>query len=171
MSRPFFVLVLLLLSISAFGQRATDRFIKDFIQEHRRGEENFAIKVPGWLIGMTGGIGALASSDGDERAAFRLLSEVGTTRVLTFDKEDYPNPGQTVGNFLYGLEQCHGYERWTEVRSRSGEQVNLSVRYAGKTIINLAVVIEEADRVVLVVAQSDISAKELGRLVREIEAG
>ena len=169
MPRHLFLSLALLLGLSANAQKHTDNFIKDFIQEHRKGAENFAIKVPGWLIGLTGGVGALTAGDSDERAAFRLLSEVGTSRVLTFERGDYPNPGQTVGNFLYSLEQYHGYERWTEVRASSGETVNLSVRYEGETIRNLVVALQEEGRTVLVTSRTDLSAKELGQVLADIQ--
>lgn len=170
MLRSIIIVSVLLLSFSLSAQRATKEYIKEFIQEHRQGQENFAVKIPGWLIGLTSSIGVMASSEEEEKAAFRLAREVGTSRVLVFNRTDYSAPGQTVDNFLFALDNYHGYERWAEVRAQSGEQVRLSVRYHKETITDLAIAVEEEDQVVLVLAKADLSAKELGKLLEEIEA-
>ena len=170
MLRSILIATALLLSFSIHAQRATNQYIKDFIQEHRQGQENFAVKIPSWLIGLTGSIGVMASSEEEEKAAFRLAKEVGTSRVLVFNRADYPAPGQTVENFLHALDSYHGYERWAEVRAQSGERVRLSVRYRKETITDLAIAVEEEEQVVLVLAKADLSAKELGQLLKEIEA-
>ena len=170
MVRSIIIISVLFLSFSLSAQRATKEYIKEFIQEHRQGSENFAVKIPGWLIDLTGNIGVIASSDEEEKAAFRLVREMGTSRVLVFNRAEYSAPGQTVGNFLFALDNYHGYERWAEVRAQSGEHVRLSVRYHKETITDLAIAVEEEEQVVLVLAKADFSAKELGRLLQEIEA-
>ena len=82
---------------------AQDKVIRDFIKEHRRGEENVAVKVPGWLVGLASDIAEHATEDPHERAVFRLMGEVGTVRVVTYENEEFTEPRHTIVNLLYSL--------------------------------------------------------------------
>lgn len=163
-------LFLLLISILPLGLAGQDEsVIRDFIQLHRQGEENFAIKIPGWVAGLTGGIGQLASSDEEEDAAFKLAGQLGTTRVLTYLKEDF-EPHAGVENLLFSLENYHGYDRWASVRAKSGEHVEVSIRYQNERIHRIIVAVEEPEegRIVFVSAKTKLTAEELGRILEDI---
>jgi hypothetical protein len=163
-------LLLLLLFLATGGlAHAQDEVIRDFIKTHRRGSENAAVKVPGWLIGLASDIGATATDDPDEKVLFRLISNLGTTRVITYLNEDFPHPGESIGNLLYSLERYRGFERWAEVRTRDGERISLSIRYEKKKVREILAVVREADRTVLVSSRAHLSAEELGQLVNELE--
>ncbi len=162
-----YLLITLLFSFLAGPVFAQERVIRDFIQEHRRGDENFAIKVPGWMIEMTGNIGLLAAEDTEEKAAFRLAKELGTARVLTYVTDEFPAHKQ-VENLLYSLENYHGYERWGSVRSQQGEDIQISVRYRKEKIDQLIVAVREQDRTHFISARADLDARELGRLIEDL---
>ncbi|MCP9236898.1 DUF4252 domain-containing protein [Lewinella sp. JB7] len=148
---------------------AQDDIIKDFIREHRRGEENVALKVPGWMVNLASDIGATASDDPDEQVLFRLLGELGTVRMVTFLNEDFRRPESSVVNLLYSLERYRGFERWAEVRTQEGDRVALTVRYERQKIRELVAVVTEEDRTTLVAARAHLTAEELGRLVNQLE--
>ena len=149
---------------------AQEQAINDFINVHRQGEENVAVKVPGWLVGLASSIAVTAAEDDDERAVFELLGEVGTLRVVSFDNTDFTAPQEGIVNLLYTLERYKDFERWAEVRTAEGSRVTLTVRYRRQKIRDLVVVVQEADRTTLVTARTDLEAKELGRLVNELAA-
>jgi hypothetical protein len=163
-------LLLLLIFCLAAQTQAQDVVIRDFIKLHRKGEENVAVKVPGWLIGLATDVAATFSDDPDEKTAFKLLSNLGTTRVVTYLNEDFPEPQQSIGNLLYSLERFRGFERWVDVRTQSGEQISLSIRYQKKKIREILAVVREEDRTVLVSSRAHLSAEELGRLVNDLQA-
>ena len=163
------VCLLLILGSTLNGQRY-ERVVRDFIQEHRQGPENFAIKVPGWMIGLTGGIGTLAADNSEDQAAFALLREVGTTRVVIFDHLDFPHPGQSIENLLFSLENYHGFDRWAEIRTNTGEHVRVSALYKKEQVDHLLVAVREDMQTVFVSAKTDLSAAELARLMRELSS-
>lgn len=167
---PRLTLFLLLLFVGTTVAHAqkSERVIHKFIKEHRRGDENFAIKIPGFLIDLGAKIGQLSTEEEEEKAAFRLLREFGTTRFVTFLNDDFRKPRQSIGNLLYSLENYHDYERWAEVRTDSGEKVTLSVRYRKEKIENLLAIVDEGDRTVVVSARADLTADELGRIVNDL---
>lgn len=148
---------------------AQDIVIRDFIKEHRRGEENVAFKVPGWMVGLASDIGATASDDHDEKILFKLLGELGTVRMVTYLNEDFQRPESSIGNLLYSLERYRGFERWADMRTQEGQRVTLTVRYENKKVRELMAVVREEDRTTLVAARAHLSAEELGRLVNELE--
>ena len=148
---------------------AQDQIIKDFIREHRKGEENVAVKVPGWLIGLASDIAVTTTDDPHERAVFSLMSEVGTVRVVTYQDEDFTEPHASVVNLLYGLERYKKFERWADIRTTEGQRVTLTVRYLKKRIRDLVVIVRDDDRTTLVSAEANLSAKDLGELVANLE--
>ena len=160
-------LIICLLLFSA-GLNAQETVIKAFIKVHRKGEENVAFKVPGWMVSLASDIASVSTDDPQERIIFKLMGEVGTTRMVTWLNEDFTEPQDGVVNLLYVLERFKRFERWAEVRSAEGERVTLSVRYEDKKIRDLVAVVTEDDRTTLVSARTDLSADELGRLVEEL---
>ena len=127
------LLLFLLVMLAAPSLFAQNKVVRDFIREHRRGEENVALTIPGFLIGLAGEIGMLASEEEEERAVFSLAQEFGTTRLLTFDTDDF-DTGKDIRRLLRTLESEHDYERWATVRTQSGEQIELSVSMKGDVI-------------------------------------
>ncbi|MTB53632.1 DUF4252 domain-containing protein [Lewinella sp. W8] len=145
--------------------------VKDFIKKHRKGEENFAVKVPGWMIGLAGEIGILASEEEEERLIFELAQEFGTTRFLMFDTDAF-DTSRDIKKLLRELEGGYGYERWAMVRGPEGEEVQLSVLYDGKEIRELVVFISDPDEMKTYFAHSktDLTAEELGEVLNELMA-
>ncbi|WP_116127714.1 DUF4252 domain-containing protein [Lewinella sp. IMCC34183] len=162
------LIICLVLFSASLG--AQEKVIKDFIKVHRKGEENVAVKVPGWMVSLASDIATVSTDDPQERIVFKLMGEVGTTRVVTWLNEDFTEPQDEVVNLLYVLERYKRFERWAEVRSAEGERVTLSVRYENKKIRDLVAVVTEDDRTTLVSARTDLSADELGRLVEELSS-
>ena len=162
--------LLLLFGLFTAGLGAQEAVIRDFIKVHRKGEENVAVKVPGWLIGLASNVAQTAAADEDERLAFELLGEVGTLRVVTYDNADFTAPQESVVNLLYTLERYKDFERWAEVRTSEGQRVTLTVRYRKQKIRDLVVVVQEADRTTLVAARTDLEAEELGEMVSSLAA-
>ncbi|WP_116106265.1 DUF4252 domain-containing protein [Lewinella sp. IMCC34191] len=161
--------LILALCLFSFGLEAQEQVIKDFIREHRRGEENVAVKVPGWLIGLAGNIATISTDDPHERAVFSLMGDVGTVRVVTYLNDDFTEPQSSIVNLLYSLERYKKFERWAEVRTQEGERVTLTVRYEEKRIRDLVVIVNDHDRTTLVSARADLSAEDLGELVANLE--
>lgn len=161
------ILLCLILLTTALG--AQDRVIRDFIKEHRKGEENAAVTVPGWMIGLASDIAASVVEDEDEKTVLEVIGEVGTIRLVSFDNDDFTGPESSVTNLLYSLERYKGFERWAEVRTREGQRLTLSVRYKKKTIRDLVAIIDEGERTTVVSARAHLSAEELGRMVNELE--
>ena len=161
--------ILLLLCIFSCTLGAQDKVIKDFIKEHRKGEENVALKVPGWLIGLASDIAVTASDDPHERAVFSLASEIGTVRVVTYQDADFTEPHASIVNLLYSLERYKKFERWADIRTQDGERVTLTVRYLDERIRDLVVILRDDERTTLVSAEADLSAKDLGELVAHLE--
>lgn len=164
---PAMILLLFLLLFSG-DAGAQEDVIDDFINLHRRGEENVAVKVPGWLVGLAGDIAETSTDDPHERILFSLLGEVGTVHVVTYRDADFTAPEGDVGRLLYTLEHYKGFERWADVRAAGGERINFSVRYHKKKVRDLVVVVKEAERTTLVTARTHLTAEELGRLVTEL---
>jgi hypothetical protein len=163
------ILILFLTLFASTLGFAQDEVIRDFIKTHRKGEENVAVKVPGWLISLASDIGATATDDPDEKVLFKLASNLGTTRVVTYLNEDFTHPGESIGNLLFSLERYRGFERWADIRTQDGERISLSVRYEKKKLKELLAVVREEDRTVLVSSRTHLTAEELGRLVNELE--
>ena len=149
---------------------AQDAVIKDFIDDHRQGEENVAVTVPGFLVSLAGSIASAAAEDEAERALFQLLGDLGTLRLVTYDNDDFTRPEASIGNLLYSLERYRGFERWVEVRTTGGARITLTARYEEKRIREVLAIVNEAERTTLVAARANLSAKELGRVVSELEA-
>lgn len=163
------LLLFLLVMLTAPTLFAQNKVVRDFIREHRRGEENIAVTIPGFLIGLAGEIGMLASEDEDERVVFSLAQEFGTTRVLTFDSDDF-DTGKDIRRLLRTLESEHDYERWATVRVQSGEQIELSVSMKGDVIREIVAIVSEPSehRTVFLHAKTDFSAEELGDVLNEL---
>lgn len=163
------LLLFLLVVLTAPSLFSQNKVVRDFIREHRRGEENVAITIPGFLIGLAGEIGMLASEDEEERVVFSLAQEFGTTRVLTFDSDDF-DTGKDIRRLLRILESKHDYERWATVRTQSGEQVELSVSMKGDVIREIVAIVSEPSehRTVFLHAKTDFSAEELGDVLNEL---
>ncbi|MEM9837475.1 MAG: DUF4252 domain-containing protein [Bacteroidota bacterium] len=165
------ILFLLLFGLAAPSLFAQNKAVRDFIREHRKGEDNIAVTVPGFLIGLAGEIGVLATDDEEEELAFHLIQELGTTRVLTFDSDQF-NTRRDIRELLNALETKHDYERWATVRAQSGEQVELSVQMRGKTIRELVAIVNspDDDRTVFLHAKTDLTAEELGDVLNKLMA-
>lgn len=165
------LLLCLLFAFSTPVLFAQNKAIRDFIREHRRGEENIAITVPGFLIGLAGEIGLLAAEDEEERAVFSLIQEFGTTRVLTFDSNDF-NTSKDIRGLLRTLENDHQYERWATVRAQTGEQVELTVNMDGKRVRDIVAIVSEPSehRTVFLHAKTDFTAEELGEVLNQLMA-
>jgi len=163
------ILVALLVALTAPCLLAQKKVVREFIREHRRGKENIAVTVPGFLIGLAGGIGKLASECEEEKIAFSLIQELGTTKVLTFDTDDF-NTRQDVSDLLRTLEGEHGYERWATMRAQSGEQAELTVQVIGKTIREIAAIVTEPKehRAVFLHARTHFTAEELGEVLMRL---
>lgn len=148
---------------------AQNKVVREFIREHRRGEENIAVTVPGFLFGLAGEIGMLASEDEEEQLAFSLIQEFGTTKVLTFDTDDF-DTSRDVSNLLRTLEGEFGYERWATVRAQSGERVELTVHMKGKAIREIACIVTSPDdhRAVFLHSRTDFTAEELGEVLNRL---
>ena len=162
--------LLLVICLLATSLTAQERVIKDFIKVHRKGEDNVAVKVPGWLIGLASNIGVMAVEETEEKALMELLGDVGTLRVVTYDNRDFTAPQESVVNLLYSLERYKDFERWAEVRTQTGERVTLTVRYRKQRIRDLVVVVQEETRTTLVAARADLLAEDLGELVNSLAA-
>jgi hypothetical protein len=163
------LLLFLLVILTAPSLFAQNKVVRDFIREHRRGEENVAITIPGFLIGLAGEIGMLASEEEEERVVFSLAQEFGTTRVLTFDSDDF-DTSKDIRRLLSTLESKHNYERWATVRVQSGEQIELSVSMKGDVIREIVAIVSEPSehRTVFLHAKTDFSAEELGDVLNEL---
>jgi hypothetical protein len=163
------LLLFLLVMLAAPSLFAQNKAVRDFIREHRRGEENVAVTIPGFLIGLAGEIGMLASEDEEERVVFSLAQEFGTTRVLTFDSEDF-DTGKDIRRLLSTLESKHDFERWATVRAKSGEQIELSVSMKGNAIREIVAIVSEQSehRTVFLHAKTDFTAEELGDVLNEL---
>lgn len=148
---------------------AQDKVIKDFIKDHRRGEENIALTVPGFLIGLASNIGTLAADDQDERALFRLMGDIGAISVVTYENDDFMRPESSIVNLLYSLERYRGFERWAEIRTREGDRITLTVRYEKKRIREVLALVNDTQRTVLIAAKANLSAEEMGRVVNDLE--
>lgn len=165
------LLLLLLVTLAAPSLFAQNKVVRDFIREHRRGEENVAITIPGFLIGLAGEIGMLASEDEEERVVFSLAQAFGTTRLLTFDNNEF-NTGKDIRRLLQTLESEHNYERWATVRAKSGEQVELSVNMKGDAVREIIAIVSEPEehRTVFLHAKTDFTAEELGEVLNKLLA-
>ena len=163
------LLLSLLFAFIAPCLMAQNKVVREFIREHRRGEENIAVTVPGFLIGLAGEIGMLASDDEEEQLAFSLIQEFGTTKVLTFDTDDF-DTSCDVSNLLRTLEGEFGYERWATVRAQSGERVELTVHMKGKAIREIACIVTSPDdhRAVFLHSRTDFTAEALGEVLNRL---
>lgn len=167
------LLPLLLIAFLVPTLSAQNAPLRKFIRKYNNGTENVSITVPGFLIGLAGEIGLLASDTDEDRALFHLVQEVGTTRLLTFNTDDFRHASRDLTDLLQTLETENGYERWATVRSAEGERIELTVRMRNKTIHDLVAVISTPDdgRTHLVHARTDLSAQELADVVKVIEDG
>jgi hypothetical protein len=165
------LLLFLLVTLTAPSLFSQNKAVRDFIREHRKGEENVAITIPGFLIGLAGEIGMLASEEEEERAVFSLAQEFGTTRILTFDNDDF-DAGKDIRRLLRTLETKHDYERWATVRTQSGEQVELTVNMKGDTVREIIAIVSEPTehRTVFLHAKTDFTAEDLGEVLNKLMA-
>jgi hypothetical protein len=165
------LLLSLLFALTAPCLLAQNKAVREFIREHRRGEENIAVTIPGFLIGLAGEIGMLASECEEEKAAFSLAQELGTTRVLTFDTDDFDTK-RDVTELLQTLEGEHGFERWATVRAKTGERVELSVQMKGKVIREITAIVTDPGehRAVFLHSRTNFSAEELGEVLNRLMA-
>jgi len=165
------ILSLLLFTFSIGFAAAQNPAIRDFIREHRKGEENMAIKIPGWMIGLASEVGMLASDDEEEELIFSLASEFGTMRLLTFDNNDF-NAHQDIKYLLKALETQHEYERWATVRAASGEEVQLTVRLKGDEIREIVAIVSDPEehRTFFGHFRTHLSADELGEIMEGVLA-
>ena len=163
------LLLFLLVMLATPSLFAQNKAVRDFIREHRRGEENIAVTIPGFLIGLAGEIGMLASEEEEERVIFSLVQELGTTRILTFDSDDF-DTGKDIRRLLRTLESKHNYERWATVRVQSGEQIELSVSMKGDVIREIVAIVSEPSehRTIFLHAKTDFSAEELVDVLNEL---
>jgi hypothetical protein len=165
------ILLFLLVILTAPSLFSQNKAVRDFIREHRRGEENVAITIPGFLISLAGEIGMLASEEEEERVVFSLAQEFGTTRILTFDNQDF-DAGKDIRQLLRTLETEYSYERWATVRAQSGEQVELTVSMKGDVIREIVAIVSEPSehRTVMLHAKTDFTAEELGEVLNKFMA-
>jgi hypothetical protein len=160
---------LLLIAFSLPTLFAQNPAIREFIREHRKGEENVALRVPGWLIGLASNIGLAAADDEEERAIFSLAQEFGTIRMVTFDSNDF-NTSADIKGVLKAIESHHGYERWASVRAASGELVQLSVNEKKGEIREIVAIITEAEehRTIFAHFRTSLTAEELGDVMNKL---
>ncbi|TXF89495.1 DUF4252 domain-containing protein [Neolewinella aurantiaca] len=165
MKKVFTLLAFTLLTTAAFAQNP----IKKFIRKHNNGPENVSITVPGWLIGLAGEVGMLAAEDEEERVVFSLAQSFGTTKILTFDSNDFATK-KDIRELLGELETEHGYERWATVRAASGEQVELTVEMRGDAVKSIVALVhvEEEHQTFFAHAKTDFTAQELGDILNQL---
>lgn len=170
MKKLLFFLLFTAVSVpSVFAQNPA---IREFIREHRKGEENIAFRVPGWLIGLASDIGMAAAEDEEEKLLFSMAQEFGTIRLVTFDNADF-NTDQDIAALLKAIERHHGYERWATMRAKSGETVQLSVmekRGEIREIVAIVKVEDEENRTVFAHFKTSITPEELGDVMNELLA-
>lgn len=166
-----YLFLLLLFAVATPSLSAQNKALRKFIQEHRKGEENVAFTVPGFLVGLASEIGMLASEEEEEKLAFQLAQEFGTIRVLTFQTGDF-NTKRDINKLLNTLESEHDYERWASVRGPEGEEVQLSVVFRKEEIREILTIVShpDEDRTFLVHARTDLTAEELGDIINKIIA-
>lgn len=166
------ILFLLFAAFSLPTLFAQNPAIREFIREHRKGEENVAFRVPGWLIGLASDIGMAAAEDEEDKLLFSMAQEFGTIRVVTFDNADF-NTNQDINALLKAIEREHGYERWATLRAQGGETVQLSVmqkRGEIREIVAIVKEIEEENRTVFAHFKTSITPEELGEVMNELMA-
>lgn len=170
-----YLLLTLLLATAAPTLFAQNPAIREFIREHRKGEENVAFRVPGWMIGLAGNIGMAAAEDEDERILFSLAREFGTIRLLTFNNGDF-NAKADIAGLLKAIETHHGYERWASMRGQDGELIQLSVlqeqRRKHNEVREIVVIITEPEEQQTFFAHfnTDITPEELGEVMNRLLA-
>lgn len=164
-----FILLLLLTAFALPALYAQNPAIREFIREHRRGEENIALRVPGWLIGLAGEVGMLAAEEEDERLIFSLAQEFGTVRLLTFETGDF-NTEADVRALLKAIEEYHGYERWAAMRAQTGERLQLSVLQKKGSVREMVAIVSETEenRTFFAHFKLDLSPEELGEVLNEL---
>lgn len=170
MKKLLFLLLFSAISLpSLFAQNPA---IREFIREHRKGEENIAFRVPGWMIGLASEIGMAAAEDEEEKLLFSMAQEFGTIRLVTFDNADF-NTDQDIAALLKAIERFHGYERWATLRMQTGETVQLSVMQKKgeiREIVAIVKEIEEENRTFFAHFKTSISPEELGEVMNELLA-
>lgn len=166
----YLTIFLLCFAFSA-GAHAQNEAIRKFIRKHNNGPENVSVTVPGFLIGLAGEIGLLASGDDEEgKAVFTLVQACGTVRVLTFNTDDFKTK-KNITQLLHELESEGEYERWATVRAASGERVELTVRMRGKTVRDLVAIVTEGtdERTHFLHARTDLTGEQLGEVLKELQ--
>jgi hypothetical protein len=165
MKKLFTLLAFVLLTAALSAQNP----IKKFIRKHNNGPENISITVPGWLIGLAGEIGILAAEDEEEEVIFSLAQSLGTTRILTFDSDDFTTK-KDIRRLFSELETEHNYERWATIRAASGEQVELTVEMKGDVVKSIVafVHVEEEHKTFFAHARTDFTAEELGDILNQL---
>jgi len=166
------ILFLLFTAFTLPALFAQNPAIREFIREHRKGEENVAFRVPGWLIGLASDIGMAAAEDEEEKLLFSMAQEFGTVRIVTFMNADF-NADQDIAALLKAIEREHGYERWATLRAQSGETVQLSVmekKGEVREIVAIVKEIEEENRTFFAHFKTSITPEELGDVMNELLA-
>jgi len=163
------LLALLLVAFTAPCLFAQNPAVREFIREHRKGEENVALTVPGWLIGLAGEVGQIAAEDEEERVLFALAQEFGTIRLLTFETGDF-NTEADVKALLKAIERHHGYERWASMRMQSGELMQLSVMQKKGAVREMVAIVSETEenRTIFAHFKMDVTPEELGLALNEL---
>jgi len=166
-----YLLLFVLFTLSAPTLSAQNKAVRDFIREHRKGEENIALTIPGFLIGLVANIGEVAADDPEEELAFRLARNFGTIRFVTFDNRDF-NTREDISDVIAALEGEHGYERWASIRAASGQAVQLTVKMKKEEVREIVAVISDPDeeRTVFAHFRTDLTAEELGDIINEAMA-
>jgi hypothetical protein len=165
MKKLFTLLAFVLFSTALFAQGP----IKKFIRKHNDGPENVSVTIPGWLIGLAGEVGMLAAEDEEEEVIFSLAQSFGTTRILTFDSNDFATK-KDIRGLLRELETEHNYERWATIRAASGEQVELTVEMKGDVVKSIVALVhvEEENQTFFAHAKTDFTAEELGDILNRL---
>ncbi|MEL7159473.1 MAG: DUF4252 domain-containing protein [Bacteroidota bacterium] len=166
-----YLLFFCLFALAAPALNAQNKTVREFIREHRKGEENIAMTIPGFLIGLAGQIGELASDDEEEQLLFSFAREFGTIRFVTFDNRDF-NTSKDIRNVIQDLVEKHDYEEWATVRTSSGEEVRLTVKMKKERVHEIVAVVSESseDRTIFAHFKTDFSAEELGDVFNRLLA-
>ncbi|MBC6995594.1 DUF4252 domain-containing protein [Neolewinella lacunae] len=165
------LLILLCLGALPSILPAQNPVVRDFIRQHRKGGENIAVRVPGWLISLASDIGDLATDEPEEELIFALAQEFGTTRLLTFNTRDFATD-RDVTKLLHDLESDYAYERWASFRGPEGERVQLTVRMDDEVISEIVAIVSDPseERTFFAHSRTDLTAEELGHILNRLMA-
>ncbi|MEO0733228.1 MAG: DUF4252 domain-containing protein [Bacteroidota bacterium] len=166
-----YLLFFCLFALTAPALNAQNKAVRDFIRKHRKGKENIAMTVPGFLIGLASSIGELAADDEETELLFSFAREFGTIRFVTFDNRDF-NTRKDIRNVIRDLVDEHNYEEWATVRTSSGEDVRLTVKMKKERVREIVAVVStsEEQRTIFAHFNTDFSAEELGDTMNRLLA-